>query len=57
MMKRIVQFQVVTEETGSGEKREIFALDSDGGLFSAVLTPRQPGPPQWAAMKIGQPEE
>lgn len=52
MMKRILQFQVVTEETSSGPKRTIFALDSDGALFSALLTRLEPGPPRWSVLEI-----
>lgn len=56
MMKRIVQFQVVTEDTDGGQKRRIFALDTDGGLFSALLDLKQPAAPQWTAMKLQEPE-
>ena len=59
-MKRIIQFQVVTEKgVGTGELQTMFALDEDGILFEAQLTPSnlsKPFQPTWSALKVDGPQ-
>ena len=57
-MKRIIQFQVVTDTTAQGPKRLIFALDEEGRLWEASLTETDrntPLNPQWSALGVAKP--